>query len=316
MGYQAFFQNITSHCNQQCPFCYAGWSAQRSHKSLERISLELARAREVSDCRDIVVSGGEPTTHPDLLEILQLAGGLGFSRVTLFTNGQRLRHRDLVTALVKGGLSSALVSLHGSRPEVHDRLVGRRHFSDVLVGLDRLLAAGVEIIINTVVTTANLDDIGSIHQLVQDRFPTTSTHRLTYPAVMGEISRRLELLPTYDQVTARINSLLNRPGRVPLSCELIPLCLLGPNLETATEYHFSGDEYLILDGRNGINRIGGKPCLKCPYLNRCNGLQLDPVRLHGVPESYGRIYGPPSGPPLLISDCGGRARGRGIKGVG
>jgi MoaA/NifB/PqqE/SkfB family radical SAM enzyme len=256
---------------------------------LEQVALELAKARELCDGQDIVISGGEPTIHPQILEILELAGSFGFSRVTLFTNGQRLHNEDLVGALVRGGLRSALIPLHGSRPEIHDSLVGRRHFREVLEGLEQSLAAGVEVIINTVATTNNLDDIASINQLVQDRFTASSTYRLTYPAVMGEICRRPDLIPTYDQVTALLFSLLDRASRVPLSCDLIPLCLLGSNPQVAVEYHFPRDTELVFNGTKGINRIGGKPCLKCPYQDRCNGLQLDPVRLHGVPESYGKI---------------------------
>jgi MoaA/NifB/PqqE/SkfB family radical SAM enzyme len=287
--YQVFFLNITTHCNQHCPFCFMGFTAAPAHKSLEQVARELAKARELCDGRDIVMSGGEPTVHPQILDILEAAGSFGFSRVTLFTNGQRLHNKELVAALVRGGLRAALIPLHGSSPEMHDSLVGRPHFRQVLQGLEQSLAAGVDVIINTVATTANLEDIPAINHLVQDRFAGASSYRLTYPAVMGEMRRRPDLLPTYDQVTSLISSLLDRTPRVPLSSDLVPLCLLGSNRQVAVEYHFSRDAELSFDDSQGINRIGGKPCLKCPYRERCNGLQMDPVRLQGVPESYGKI---------------------------
>jgi len=183
-----------------------------------------------------------------------------------------------------------MISLHGSCADVHNPLVGERDFSYVLRGIETLLDAGVQVTVNTVAITANLEDIISIYQLIQNRFPNASNYRVTYPSIMGRLLKKTELIPSYEDVTRLIFSFLDDSNGVPLTCELIPLCLLGSRVDIAVEYHHAGGKELAFGGVGSqYNRVGGKPCLKCPLRDRCYGLQMGAVLKHGVPSSYGRF---------------------------
>ena len=65
---------ITDHCNLQCPICFAESSPHRtSYRSLAQIEFMLDRIVENEGEPDIVqISGGEPTTHPDFFDILDM----------------------------------------------------------------------------------------------------------------------------------------------------------------------------------------------------------------------------------------------------
>lgn len=279
---------ITTHCNQQCPFCYVGRTVKPAHKPLEWISIELGRARKLCDGNSVILSGGETTLHPRILDVMDVANSLGFSKIALFTNGQRLRNRNFVEDLVRHGLHDAMISLHGSRADVHDQLVGKQHFADVLEGIKTTLNAGVRVIVNTVATTSNLSDVGSIYHLIQDRFPNVLSYRISYPVSSGKLLEHPELLPSYEDIINRIYSILRGLKGVPLATDLIPLCLLGAKAGIAIEYQQTKDDILFIPGIARYHRIAGKPCLQCRHKDICCGLQFNSVVRHGVPGSYGK----------------------------
>ncbi|GIP38532.1 radical SAM protein [Paenibacillus sp. J31TS4] len=83
---------ITDHCNLQCPICYAESSPKRTrHRSLEEIERMLDAIVANEGEPDIVqISGGEPTTHPQFFEILDLARTKPIRHLMVNTNGVRI----------------------------------------------------------------------------------------------------------------------------------------------------------------------------------------------------------------------------------
>lgn len=95
---------ITDHCNLQCPICYAESSPHRaSYRSLEQIEFMLDRIVRNEAEPDIVqISGGEPTTHPQFFEILELAKRRPIKHLMVNTNGIRIaQDREFVKRLAE-----------------------------------------------------------------------------------------------------------------------------------------------------------------------------------------------------------------------
>lgn len=93
---------INQHCNLSCPVCFAGSSpAQGGEKSLAEIEFMLDALIASEQEPDVVqISGGEPTTHPQILEILKLCKQKPIKHLMLNTNGVRLAaERDFVQQL-------------------------------------------------------------------------------------------------------------------------------------------------------------------------------------------------------------------------
>jgi uncharacterized radical SAM superfamily Fe-S cluster-containing enzyme len=62
----------------------------------------------------IQISGGEPTTHPDLPDIIALARDLGYRNIELITNGIRISRRpELLEALRERGLTAVYLQFDG-----------------------------------------------------------------------------------------------------------------------------------------------------------------------------------------------------------
>ncbi len=96
-----FLLDITTQCNLECPACYASSSPSLSHYlPFDEIirSVETAISREGGRLDVVMLSGGEPTVHPQFVEILQALKDLPVSRVLVNTNGIRLANEDALLA--------------------------------------------------------------------------------------------------------------------------------------------------------------------------------------------------------------------------
>ncbi len=82
--------DVTDKCNLRCPTCFAGTEG-RSYLSLAQIDGMIdAFICQEGDPSVLQISGGEPTEHPEIIEILRLATSKGIPWVMLNTNGIRL----------------------------------------------------------------------------------------------------------------------------------------------------------------------------------------------------------------------------------
>ena len=105
----------TRKCNISCDACFAA-NDPRSEKSLEQIRHELEAMLRLRRCDAVLIGGGEPLTHPRIVEIVALVRQAGVKAV-LITNGVGL-DRILLRSLKKAGLHGVTfhVDSHQSRP--------------------------------------------------------------------------------------------------------------------------------------------------------------------------------------------------------
>lgn len=83
---------ITDHCNLRCPTCYAASGPERlTHRSFEEALAMLDAVVASEGHADVVqISGGEPTLHPRLFDILDAARARPIRHLMLNTNGIRI----------------------------------------------------------------------------------------------------------------------------------------------------------------------------------------------------------------------------------
>lgn len=167
-------EDVTENCNLSCPTCYAGstpsvFATASVTDVLANVDARLARERGSLDV--LMVSGGEPTLHPQIVEILEEALRRDIGRILLNTNGLRLARDDrLLDVLAR----------HNERLEVYLQFDGfkastwlHHRGSDLRAlkrqVLERLHAAEV---FTTLVMTAQLgvndDEIGAVVRYALD----------------------------------------------------------------------------------------------------------------------------------------------------
>ena len=105
----------TRKCNITCDACFAQNDAH-SQKSLDRIQMELDTMLRLRRCDAMLVAGGEPLTHPEIVAIVRLVRRAGVKPV-IVTNGVAL-DRPMVAELRAAGLHGFTfhVDSHQQRP--------------------------------------------------------------------------------------------------------------------------------------------------------------------------------------------------------
>jgi len=96
---------VTNKCDLKCPVCYAS-SGEGEFLNLETIEkmMNLFQDSESGNAEVLQISGGEPTMHPEIIKILELAREKKFKYVMLNTNGMKLaKDEGFVKELAKFG---------------------------------------------------------------------------------------------------------------------------------------------------------------------------------------------------------------------
>jgi uncharacterized radical SAM superfamily Fe-S cluster-containing enzyme len=203
---------ITSACNLDCPICYVHNKNDGAyHMSVEdfRAVLRHVKARKGGDLDLINLTGGEPMLHPRFLELLAIARDEGVRRVTICSNGLKLRDEALVEKLAELGARVAL-SFDSFDPVIDVAMQGVALLPAKLRCLDLLDKHGVDCTLIPVVTNGYNDhEIGTILDLAMARTCVrhVEVHLMTYTGQGGAGFDRSGRI-TLDEVLARISAQL------------------------------------------------------------------------------------------------------------
>lgn len=196
-----FLLDITSQCNLSCPACYAGSSPKETqYLPLDNIvrAVETAIEREGGRLDVVMISGGEPTVHPQIVEILRTLAQLPVTRVLLNTNGIRLASDSEFVAFLREHRKRIEVYLQydGQRADTHLHLRGQDLREVKRRVLERLSAAAVFTTLVMVVTRQNQDLIGEVLDTALD---TQYVGGVMFQPVFG--SGRAPRFDAMDRVT-------------------------------------------------------------------------------------------------------------------
>ncbi|MGD9791430.1 MAG: GTP 3',8-cyclase MoaA [Phycisphaerales bacterium] len=166
--------SITDRCNFRCVYCmepdvrFALASTLLSPEELERV----ARVCVSLGVTKIRLTGGEPTVHPRLTEIISRIASLGVRDIAITTNGSLLTPRSLA-AWKSAGLTRITISLDSLRPDRFATLTRSTSTpDDILRGVDHAIDAGLSPVkVNAVVMRRfNEDEVADIAALAR-RYP-------------------------------------------------------------------------------------------------------------------------------------------------
>jgi organic radical activating enzyme len=141
-------------CNNNCRFCVQAHKKKFGNRKAEEIKSDLEQARK--NCSAVVFTGGEPTIHPDIIELVQHAKNLGFNEIQIQTNARRMCYLDFCRQLIDAGASEFSPALHGHVSELHDFLTrAPGSFDQTIKAIKNLRELGQRVITNTVIVKPN-----------------------------------------------------------------------------------------------------------------------------------------------------------------
>ena len=156
------YWELTRACDLACRHCRAEAMRDRADDELttdecERILRELGASG--GPRVHVVFTGGDPLKRPDLLELVRYGTALGL-RIAVAPTATPAITRPIVNALKAAGVKAMSLSLDGSSPARHDGLRGVLGcFGWTLVAARRVVAAGIPLQVNTLVTADTEPDL-------------------------------------------------------------------------------------------------------------------------------------------------------------
>jgi 7,8-dihydro-6-hydroxymethylpterin dimethyltransferase len=181
---------ITSACNLDCPICYTiNKNEGAFHMSLAEFSEILAVIRRNDPNMKIInLTGGEPTRHPQLVEIVRLCHAAGIHRVTISTHGLSFIHDEEMLAELARLKARIVLSFDSFEEEVNRRMIGANVFKAKMRVLEQLAKFEVDTtLIPVLALGVNDHEVGKLIDLAlgSDFIRSLEIHTMTFTGQGG-----------------------------------------------------------------------------------------------------------------------------------
>ena len=205
---------ITSSCNLKCPMCFAASGPGGKHLSMDEAKRAIDRLVQSEGRPEVLqLSGGEPTIHPEFIDILEYALAQPIDYIMINTNGLRFAKDDGLVATIAQHKQRMEIyfQLDGLNEETSIALRGESLVPQKLRALEKLGEAGVHVtLVATLQGGVNLDQIGPLVRYATERdwvtglslqpatysgrhyLPEDLENRVTFPDVIKAIEEQTE----------------------------------------------------------------------------------------------------------------------------
>jgi MoaA/NifB/PqqE/SkfB family radical SAM enzyme len=286
--------HVTDLCNEKCGFCVVGSPLAKTdavdYKDLLNFLIENAG----EGFESLNLHGGEPTIHPRLMELLDMAQTFGYPEVQIQTNGRRLKDMAFVERLKERGVRLFVISLHGADAHTQDCLTQTPGgFAETIEGIKNAKKGGISVRVNMVITRMNMGQLGNICRLCVELGVDHINISNLHPVGSGYFALDMQA-PTVNETRTHLLPVLDElvPDGHKITLEGFPLCVVAPYQRLAIEdgsrfirmmYH--GEVYDNYDEfMDDQTREHGAPCEGCPLRADCGGVYLEYAERRGWDE--------------------------------
>ncbi len=197
----ALLAELTHRCPLACPYCSNPLELVRANAELSTEQwIEIFRQAAAMGVLHLHLSGGEPASRRDLVELTRAAAGFGLY-TNLITSGVGLTEAR-IAELADAGLDHLQLSIQGITPEKADQVGGYRGgYARKMAVAEWTRASGIPLTVNAVCHKQNMEEIGGMLDLAI----ALGARRIEIATVQfhGWAERnRQALMPTLEQVEA------------------------------------------------------------------------------------------------------------------
>jgi len=229
---------VNTACNLDCPVCFANAGAG-FNLTVPEVEAMLDRFVELEGHPEVVqFSGGEPTIHPDLLEMIEAAQRRDIGHVMVNTNGIRIA--DDPTWFEQFAALRPLVYLQfdGLTDETYRTIRGEPLLATKLRALDRMAEAGLHVVLVAAVERdVNEHEVGPVVEF-----------GLKHPAVRGVMfqpvthaGRHPDHDPLRRMTIPDVLRSLETGGTTFRASDFVPIPCCQPSCSSVT-YAYLGDD--------------------------------------------------------------------------
>jgi organic radical activating enzyme len=200
---------INGHCNMSCSFCFIDRTV--GDFEVDPLVAEIAQIRE-RGVDHLVLSGGEPTLHPDLPALVARGKELGFQTIEIQTNGVKAHEMEYARRLADAGLNKVTVSLHSIDPEHSDEITRLPNaFPLTVAAMHNFRELGVLTQVAHVITKMNYQELPETVRFLRTEFPEDEGHLSICFGVAQGISDLVFswVIPRFDEIKPFVKNALD-----------------------------------------------------------------------------------------------------------
>lgn len=184
--------DLTNRCNLKCPICFAtsdasGYLYEPTFQQVKEMMLNLYNLKPaMAVC--LQFSGGEPTLHPEFLDIIREARKIGFGQIQIATNGITFNNEEFARKASEAGLNCLYLQFDGVTDDVYTKIRGRPLFEMKKKAITNSYKYGIRtILVPTIVRGINNQQIGDIYNFAINHIDPISTISWQPVALTGRI---------------------------------------------------------------------------------------------------------------------------------
>lgn len=289
---------INTNCNQKCIFCNR---PPRDYDpviySLADIKKGIARLKKNKGIVKLILTGGEPTLHPQFEEIIKIAKREGFT-VELQTNGMIFGKKELIS-WKKAGLDIIDFAFHSHREKLSNRLRGVNFgFKKIIENIILANRQGFEVHAIHVINSLNYRYIPAFIDFVQKMRLRNFRLNLSIVSPDGWAWENRWIIPRWSEISPYLYEACRRCVKYGLQfdiSEIVPLCLVKGFEDHAASTNFRLKGLNILDDNYAGGRFldfsnpteiteKGPQCVKCTMNPICAGFYPRLKELYGTKD--------------------------------
>jgi MoaA/NifB/PqqE/SkfB family radical SAM enzyme len=286
-------------CDLKC-VCYERWneSSPKEWMPLDDIKQALNKYRYFYKNESVDFMGGEPTLHPQILDIINYASSIGL-RPSIITNAMHLTDKNQVTNYLKSGIYDFLLSIHAVGP-LADTLhgCGKDNFTRQMQAIDNLNSIGIPFRMNCIIIRNNLTQLYQIAELAVQKKARVLNFLTFNPHFEWNDSRQIEFLVRHSEALTFLTPAIEYciANGLEVNIRYMPICLFKnkerfistgfqlsydphewdfnswydyglPGIQAATWYNEIASEQRIRH-----EYVHTQKCMTCSMVNICDGL--------------------------------------------
>ena len=287
-------------CNNHCPMCSnsgrpEAWLTPQE-ELLKRVDWLASQGM-----KRVVVTGGEPTSHPAFWAVIQRLGERGLIW-DINSNGRTFAQVGFADRAVDEGLQRAIISLHSHVAEASQEISGvtAKGHREIVAGIDALVGAGVPVMLNLVLTRLNHAHLLEYLQWTVARWGHEIELKVCFPTTIGRGGEWSGIDIRYSDVQETVRQFVAACEAINLTWHLesVPPCLIDdPRARNMGRSGFGETHYLDDITGDRLYPIAhieaelgcfAETCRDCQAFERCPG----------VSEAYARRWGTAELTPL------------------
>lgn len=283
-------------CNNHCPMCSNSGRPEAWLTPKDELLRRVAWLAQ-QGLKRVVVTGGEPTGHPAFWPVIQALGEHGLIW-DINSNGRAFAQTGFADRAVEAGLQRAIISLHSHETEISQEISGvtAKGHREIIAGIDALLGAGVDVMLNFVLTTLNHQHLLQFLDWTTERWGTEIQIKVCFPNTLGKGGQWEGLQLQYRDVQPQVLAFVEKADAIGLvwHLESLPPCVVDDararNMSRSGfgETHYlddlTGDRLYPIGHIEAELAAYAETCRHCKVFERCAGVSEAYIRKWGTEE--------------------------------